>query len=88
MICPLCHSRDITTYYTAPPQYACKGCGADLKDKHAKAAFEVIGGNEARRKRPAMYGLPVCHCCSHAPHDTFCEFCEPKPSSVVLVPRR
>ena len=35
-----------------------------------------------------MYDLPVCSCCTHAPHEDECEFCEvaKKPHVYKLVP--
>ena len=87
MNCPICNSADIKVFYTGPPQYECGGCGAKLRDENAPPAMaSVISGQEARDKRPRMYGLPCCARCFHAPHDGKCEecrFCVEKTKSYV-----
>jgi hypothetical protein len=76
LVCPVCDSDDIDVLYTAPLQFQCAACGADLCDENAGPAIPVLTYKQAHGKRPAMYGEPVCSCCTHAPHDGSCEFCD------------
>lgn len=72
--CPACGGSDIEVFYSCPLQYKCS-CGVKLIDKNAGPAIQVISEEVGRRKRPGLYGDPVCSCCKHAPHDGACEFC-------------
>jgi hypothetical protein len=73
--CPLCEG-EIYVMYSAPLQYKCRSCRADLMDINEKG-IAVLSEDMACRKRPAMYGGPVCECCTHAPHpESDCEFCK------------
>lgn len=85
-ICPKCGSTRISCYYTAPPSYECQNCGAELEDDNAGPAIPVLTREEAERKRPGLFGLPICDKCSHGPHEGACkencEFCKPQPPHV------
>ena len=88
--CPSCNSADIKVFYTAPLQYECKSCGAKLRDENALPAISVVSGQDARDRRPRMYGLPCCAYCFHTPHDGKCDECrycveKAKPHVVKLI---
>jgi DNA-directed RNA polymerase subunit RPC12/RpoP len=76
LVCPRCGSKNIDVFYTAPPQFQCRKCGAKLFDENAEPAIRVLTIEQGHRKRPALYGEPICSCCTHAPHDGSCEFCD------------
>jgi transposase-like protein len=76
LTCPRCGSTNIDVFYTAPLQFECSDCGAELYDENAGPAIPVLTHRQAHGKRPAMYGEPVCSCCTHAPHEGSCEFCD------------
>ena len=87
MNCPICRSTEIDVRYTLPASYRCKDCGQELRDAN-DPGVRMLAGDDAEKKRPALYGKPVCSCCSHAPHpEEPCSFCDEKPLSVKLVPR-
>ena len=88
--CPECGSTDIIVGYTAPLYFKCRSCKTELRDENSKPAVTRIEGEEARRKRPRMYGLPCCARCFHAPHEGACDTCpfctgEKEPHVVKLV---
>jgi hypothetical protein len=86
VVCPLCGCKHLATFYVFPPKFRCEGCNATLRDANC-TGIPVLSGDVAKRKRPAMYGLPVCACCSHEPHEPGqCEFCDETPLPVNLVP--
>jgi hypothetical protein len=75
LICPKCNGPNVLVLYTAPPQYECRRCGAELEDLNCPG-IPVYTEAEFRRKRPALYGEEVCDCCVHAPHEGECMFCK------------
>jgi len=86
MKCPLCEG-DVDVFYTAPLTYECRSCKTNLVDVNDRG-IAVLSEEMARRKRPAMYGGPVCECCPHAPHpEGDCEFCKYGQREVRLAPR-
>jgi hypothetical protein len=91
MDCPGCASTDIFVGYTAPLYYKCNACGMRLRDENAPPFPEVLSGEEAKTRRPAMYGLEVCPCCTHAPHKGECPHCAdvqlPREVSLVEMPQ-
>jgi transcription initiation factor TFIIIB Brf1 subunit/transcription initiation factor TFIIB len=84
MNCPACGSEKIQVFYTAPLGYRCQTCGLMLRDANVQG-IPTLTAEDARTKRPAMYGLPVCSCCSHAPHEGVCRWCSEAVAPVVLV---
>lgn len=65
--CPRCGGADILVQYMAPLAYECRSCGARLRDAN-RPGIPVLTEEEARQKRPALYGLPVCSVCTHKAH--------------------
>ncbi len=75
--CPDCGNR-LEALYLMPVQYNCKVCVARFVDAN-NPGIPVLSAEEGRRKRPGMYGDPVCDCCFHSPHpDSICVFCFPE----------
>lgn len=68
--CP-CGSANVAVFYTAPLMFRCRTCKRDLYDVNDKG-IPVLTQEEAMSKRPGMYGLPFCHDCGHAVHESFC----------------
>lgn len=69
----VCGSSKVLAHYTCPILYKCETCGA----RWSGPPIPVLTAEQAQRKRPALYGLAVCDCCTHAPHPNGpCEFCE------------
>jgi len=76
MRCPNCDSPRIRAQYTQPPRYECKECRAILRDSN-DLGIPTLTEQESKQKRPALYGLPVCTHCTHAPHpEGPCSLCE------------
>lgn len=72
MICKTCGSEAVDVLYSLPCQYRCQNCGL----RWAGAGIPTLTAEEAKSKRPAMYGLPACDCCGHEPHpNTSCRWC-------------
>lgn len=84
LVCPKCGGAAIDVLYTDPLQFRCTQCKLALRDANCEG-IEVLDADRARRRRPRMYGDPVCFCCTHAPHEGPCEFCAP-PKPYRLVP--
>lgn len=80
--CPQCKGNNIAAYYSNPLRFECATCKICLIDDN-DPGIPVMTTEQAHRKRPGLYGEAVCSCCTHAPHDSLCEFCEdinnPKP---------
>lgn len=68
LTCPKCGSTRVAVFYTGPLSYRCESCGARLRDRNAPG-IPVLSAEEARQKRPALYGLPACARCGHAQHN-------------------
>jgi hypothetical protein len=74
-ICPACGSSDIACCYSFPPSYQCNGCRQWLFDENGPKGIPVLGEEEARKKRPGLYGDPACDRCNHAVHEGSCDIC-------------
>jgi len=75
-VCPICKTEKINVFYTNPLSYQCSFCQFWIHDSN-RPSIPVLTEDQARRKRPGMYGDPTCTCCTHAPHSNKpCEFCE------------
>lgn len=93
--CTKCGSG-IDVFYTDPPTYVCgnKECSQAYRDASRDGAQYRFGAlvlteEQARAKRPAMYGLPTCviqGCCTHQPHGEKCLICEEIKRPAKLVP--
>ena len=57
--CSKCGYDKFTVFYTDPPIYKCKHCGEEHTDPNEGPHMRVLSGEEGRKKRPEMYGLPI-----------------------------
>jgi len=86
--CPRCHETGgMNVYYTSPLKYECKVCGAISRDAN-DPGIPVLTQEQAKQKRPRMYGLPACPECDHAVHgEERCPVCDEQdaPRNIRLV---
>lgn len=87
--CSKCGSK-IDVYYTDPITYVCenKDCSQVYQDERRPRVARLTE-DQARAKRPAMYGLPTCvipNCCTHQPHGQTCLICEEAKAPAKLSP--
>ena len=65
LTCPKCGSERIAVLYSL--SYRCDACGAYLRDAN-DPGIPVLTQEEARQKRPLLYGLLSCPVCTHKAH--------------------
>jgi hypothetical protein len=79
LICP-CGSVDINVMYSQPLTFYCYECKKKLYDAN-DPGVPRLSMEEARSKRPIMFGLPACEQCKHGAHEgeckAVCKWCEP-----------